>query len=337
MAWNTRFLNHRYPCFLLLSMGALGLLPSVACAHQAGSAPDAFDDTPDRGKILVQIGDQTVTESMVSTLLRDQLGNGDSETLQENTEARAAALASLIHRAGATHQLLARGGAPLRARIDHRLMQAVEAAKRIDPNAKEISEVDKATITWQVAWNEYLKQQLTETNLERFFTRFAYRYDGTEVKVSQIFLPKKNAALPFTAESSEAALDRIAKEIAEGKILFAAAAEEYSASPSAARGGAMGWIEGRGDLPAKVTEEAMTAPLNHVRGPLESKVGWHLILVTEKRPGRVAFREFVDRDALRRDAANFLFERLSREGLAAAKITWSDDRVCPRMSNWTAC
>ena len=102
---------------------------------------------------------------------------------------------------------------------------------------------------------------------------------------------------------------------------FAEAAEQHSESASATDGGRVGWVSGEGDLPPEVIEAVRQTAVCKVSDPVQSKLGLHLILVHAIEAGTQTFNTLTDQAALRRDAADALFNALV-DSQSSAKVKW---------------
>lgn len=272
-------------------------------------------EDPPAPAVIVRIGDRTITLEMVDDLLASRFG--DQQEVDEASQQllRAAALSKLVERQYALQQLLKLGAGRLQDAISTYQRGATAELKRIDPTA-ELTDIQTANLEWQFAWNDYLKRQLTEENLRKFFAVHAARYDGTQAKVRQVFLPH-DADPP-----AEPLLKKLRAEIEAGAVTFADAARQHSQSPSAANDGLVGWVAEVGDLPREVYHAVMAVDEPALVGPVQSSLGWHLLSVEELRKGKTPFDELVDYSPLRRDAADFLFSRLVSDGRKAFEEEW---------------
>jgi peptidyl-prolyl cis-trans isomerase C len=63
--------------------------------------------------------------------------------------------------------------------------------------------------------------------------------------------------------------------------MFAKMAKKYSACGTRNKGGDLGFLEHNTSAP-ELEKAAMEAPVGEVRGPIKSKFGFHLFLVTEE-------------------------------------------------------
>ena len=131
--------------------------------------------------------------------------------------------------------------------------------------------------------------------------------------------------VPETGGSiAEQALVDLLKHLKTGAISFEDAARKYSQSPSAEQGGKIGWVSGGADLPRPVADLALQKRSGEYAGPISSHLGWHLLRVDNVVQGEVAYEDFEDHVRLRRDAADFLFDRLVREAYEEVSVQWTD-------------
>lgn len=155
-----------------------------------------------------------------------------------------------------------------------------------------------------VGWQKYMKSQATEAALQEHFRKHQPHFDGTKVHVSQILLK-----VPETAgrEEMERLADRaeaIRREVVEGRIAFADAAKKYSQSPSAGRGGDLGFIPRRPRMFESFSRTAFDLKVGEISQPLLTPQGLHLITVTEIRSGNRSFND------ARQDVLNDFSEQL---------------------------
>lgn len=63
--------------------------------------------------------------------------------------------------------------------------------------------------------------------------------------------------------------------------MFERLARKYSACGSRTKGGDLGWLEAHGNAPElfRATQEA---PVGEIRGPVHSKYGYHIFIVTQE-------------------------------------------------------
>jgi len=275
---------------------------------------------------LVKVGGQAITLEMVDAIIDQRFSRDENTDLKAIAAARAAVLTKLIERQQALHCLLAmQGGRDLQREIQQAQATALAEVQRVDRRG-QLTDAQKLTLAWEHAWERYLHQSLTVSQLQRFFLDHPYRYDGTKVLVGQIFLPHREPASSAVGESYDPAeeLERIRQQIDRRELTFEQAARQHSRGSSAADGGTIGWIEKAGDLPRDLRDVALAGEPGQVLGPIRTSLGWHLIRVQEKRKGARSFEALEDLTELRRDAAEMLFNQLVERGSQQTAIEWID-------------
>lgn len=106
--------------------------------------------------------------------------------------------------------------------------------------------------------------------------------------VAHLFLSRNDR----TAAAGALEIGRIHRQLVEGKSSFAALVERYSEDPrSKALGGDLGWVA-RQRMPADFMSAVEKLEPGQVSPPVTTALGWHLILVRERRASRLpAFAE----------------------------------------------
>ncbi len=154
-----------------------------------------------------------------------------------------------------------------------------------------------------LTWKSHLRLVVTNDRLRDYFEKHRARFDGTQVRVRQIFLKLPSEADASAVTAVETKLKELKNSIEAGEISFAEAASEHSEAPSKAEGGDAGWITYRGRLPADVSDAAFRLKVGEVSDPIRSPFGLHLITVTEHKPGQLSLE----------DVRAVVFNELSRE------------------------
>jgi len=179
----------------------------------------------------------------------------------------------------------------------------------------------KAIRYWEIAWNRYAAEQLTDAALEKYFQSRKRDFDGTEVRVSHILFrvegQQDQATIPLAIEKAK----KIRSELAGKSISFADAAAKYSAGPSRAQGGDLGFIPRYGRMVEEFSRAAFALKKDEISEPVVSPFGVHLILLTEEKPGTIEWQKV--REPLTAAAKLNLFHTLGAELKAAAKIEYT--------------
>jgi hypothetical protein len=181
-----------------------------------------------------------------------------------------------------------------------------------------ITEAELRTmVTADLRWENFLKTQADEAKLEQFFTNNKIMFDGSQVRARHILISVKPDA---AAEGKQAAQDKLkllkpaldkrvgelmalatpaADPVAQQKAkleatekAFGELAEKLSDCPSRTSGGELGWFPRIGRMVENFAAAAFGLEPGQLSAPVETQFGYHVLLVTEKAPGKdVKFAE----------------------------------------------
>jgi peptidyl-prolyl cis-trans isomerase C len=177
-----------------------------------------------------------------------------------------------------------------------------------------LTEADlRAQITAQLRWEKFAASQATDPVLRGFFDGNRDMFDGTAVKARHILLtppsgdPKASeeakvrlAGFKKQIESDTAqdvaklpaATDNLEREKTRSKLVEEKFAAMESACPSKARGGDLGWFPRAGNMVEPFAKTAFALKPYEVSDVVATQFGYHLILVTDRHPGKeVKFEE----------------------------------------------
>jgi len=93
---------------------------------------------------------------------------------------------------------------------------------------------------------------------------------ASQVKASHILVGRKSEA------------EALRQRIIDGEITFEDAAKQYSLCPSRDEGGDLGFFP-RGVMAGPFEKVAFSLPIGEISQPVETRFGWHLIKVTDKK------------------------------------------------------
>ncbi|QDU26786.1 Foldase protein PrsA precursor [Anatilimnocola aggregata] len=176
---------------------------------------------------------------------------------------------------------------------------------------------------WELTWQRYLDRYLTAANLQKFFEKNRREYDGSELHVAHILLAApKNADEAAWQELREQAAD-LRQQISEKKLPFTDAAKQFSKSPTATKGGDIGWIKRREPMPESFSAAAYQLQVGEVSPPVETTFGVHLITCLEVKPGTRTWQEAVDE--LRPAVIHYLFRWIADKERTTAKIDYTNN------------
>ena len=141
-------------------------------------------------------------------------------------------------------------------------------------------------IAFQIKW------QTMQILTQAYFEQNSAKWDMSEKAVRNYYETHKNEFYQAPASHARHILSQTegdalnaALEVYRTKD-FAKAASEYSRDPNSAKnGGDLGWVE-KGMMVAPVEAAIEGASIGSLVGPVKSDYGWHIIEVTERRPGK---------------------------------------------------
>ncbi len=137
-----------------------------------------------------------------------------------------------------------------------------------------------------VQFQRYVDQQATEEKLRKYHEANKDLFDRVQVRVSQIVIRLGPTAPPTERAAARKKLAALRAEIVAGKTTFADAARKYSMSPSAPKGGDLGFIGLRDPaVDEAVARAAFAQKAGDVSEPIDAEFGVYLVQATERKPG----------------------------------------------------
>mgnify|MGYP000072064927 CR=1 FL=1 len=121
---------------------------------------------------------------------------------------------------------------------------------------------------------------LDDKELRAYYEKNKSDYKTPETKILQYVSWSKEASAEDTTLAMNE-IDEILIRLNEGES-FEDLARVFSQDPSASEGGGLGYF-GRGQMVKPFEDEAFSAPLNKVIGPVPTQFGYHLIRVEDKK------------------------------------------------------
>ncbi len=173
----------------------------------------------------------------------------------------------------------------------------------------------KKSIKHSIALEKYFNNKLNNEVLEEYFEKNKSVFNSESVKVSHILVDTRGLKTEEELSQMLKRIKEIKREIDQGAT-FDEVAKKYSDCPSALQGGDLGFIQRKGNLAKSFLDAAFSLQVGQVSEPVQTEYGYHLIKVTDKRPGfQVRFmdvREKVRLEVLDEEIIKLL-ERLRKE------------------------
>ena len=164
-------------------------------------------------------------------------------------------------------------------------------------------------IAADLRWGKFAEERANEKVLKELFETRKYLFDGSTIRARHILLTPASDD-PKAAEQAIAQLQaikqQIEKQVADGlaklpadtdnlsrekkrqsliEEAFSAVAKEKSACPSKAQGGDVGQFQGVGFMVEPFARAAFALKPFEMSEPVKTPFGYHLILVTDRKPG----------------------------------------------------
>jgi peptidyl-prolyl cis-trans isomerase C len=281
-------------------------------AAQTTELPKLPEKQPEPTGIAAVVNNQEIRESAVRRLLQLKL----VPPTKYNGE-RAHVLEYLIENALVDQYLV-----KLKVSVDPKdvntnLQQMYEESKKNGSDPQKLlqglmmtEDELKGEIEPYLRWEKFIADQMTDEKLKKFFEANKDAFDGTQVRARHILIKvasgdeaagKKAVAdlqamrkqieesaaaavakLPLTAD----ALDREKAKAEALKASFADLAQEKSDCPSKSRGGELDWFPRVDGMIEPFARAAFALKPNQLSDVVKSQFGYHLILVTDRKPGK---------------------------------------------------
>jgi peptidyl-prolyl cis-trans isomerase C len=138
----------------------------------------------------------------------------------------------------------------------------------------------------QIQFAAHVKEQVTDDQLKAYHAAHRDHFDKVEVRLSHVMLRVPKGAPAAARAAVREKLQVVRADVAAGHLDFAAAAKRFSQCPSAKSGGDLGFVPRRG-LPEDepIARAAFALKVGELSAVVESDYGFHLLLVTDRKPG----------------------------------------------------
>jgi peptidyl-prolyl cis-trans isomerase C len=261
-------------------------------------------------------------------------------------EVRSAVINLLVDNLLIEQHLKQLGVAVPTAEVDKRLADLKKAGKEFEKmlEAFKISESElREHIAAELRWYKYAGGQASDKVLQELFNTNKDMFDGTTVRARHILIsPKTSEARAHALAQAQllevkkqidarvsaglaklpATTDKLAREKAHNNLLleaFSAAAKEKSECPTKAHGGDLGWFQKLGLMVAPFAQAAFALQPYQMSGIVKTPFGYHLILVTDRKPGRdVKFSDV--KEAVKDVYFDRLHDQLAAQVRARSKV-----------------
>jgi peptidyl-prolyl cis-trans isomerase SurA len=158
----------------------------------------------------------------------------------------------------------------------------VEKAKQLQLDTISALQTELAGYRKQLASSYLIDKEVTEFLLKELYAR-----TQEDVEFSHIFIPVNESATKQQRDEAKAKLREVKAKLVGGTDFAAAAAEYSQDKTTASKGGNMGYFAAKLPTGFYNLETAIyTTPKGLTSDIVESKIGYHIVKVTQKRPAR---------------------------------------------------
>ncbi len=195
-------------------------------------------------------------------------------------------------------QLQETGGDPYKihitdAEVDRRLADVArsnnttvqELTRRLTEGGVNVNTL-RTQIKADMAWNRLMsglygsRIRISDAEVRETLARIAANASGTHYQVSEIFIPANTPT--EMAQAQDGAL-RLLEQIGQCRC-FDRVAHQFSASPSAANGGDIGWVAAS-ELQPEVANVIQHLQPGQVSNPVRTSTGVYIVALRDKREG----------------------------------------------------
>ena len=213
-----------------------------------------------------------------------------------------------------------------------------ELQKQKKEFAKELEEMKlteeelREHIAADIRWGKFAEARATDKVLQELFEARKYLFDGSMVRARHILMPEaaqlQAVKLGIDKQVADGLAqlppntDNLTREKKRQTLLdeaFAAQAKDKSTCPSKDKGGDVGWFQGVGFMVEPFARAAFTSKPFEMTEPVKTPFGNHLIVVTDRKPGReVKFEEV--KEMVKEYYCTLLHDNIVNGSRADAKI-----------------
>lgn len=143
-------------------------------------------------------------------------------------------------------------------------------------------------------WLAFVEKQATSEALRKYFQDNPSAFDGSEVRASHILVKTEFGADEKAKKEARKKIEAVRSQLAGGTA-FADAARKHSDCPSKDVGGDLNYFPRKGVMTEPFSAAAFQLSTGQISEIVETEFGYHLILVTDRKPGSpLPFQEVAD-------------------------------------------
>ncbi len=303
---------------------AQGVPPGGGATPKAG-APGLPPRPAILNQVVATVNDQPITRGeVINFLSRFPVPPGDEKDMYRQG-------VEYIANHKLISQYLVRRRVPVTEKdIDDRIAQIAAQMKQQDGRELRTALAEagsteaelRAQILPDLGWKKYVDGIATDAELKKYVDANRDVFTRVQVKAGHIFLAVPPDASAAVKETIRQKLLGIKKLIDSGSITFQDAANKYSEDPAnkeSPNGGDLGYFTRKGPFLEQFAAAAFAQKTGVASDPIDTEYGYHLIKVTDRKPGQ-PFDFEQNRVAVLAQYATDLQEKIITQERKAAKI-----------------
>jgi parvulin-like peptidyl-prolyl isomerase len=144
----------------------------------------------------------------------------------------------------------------------------------------------RTNIGYLLQWTAYCNAKVSDAMVKQYYDTYKEFFDKVTVRASHIMIHIPSKANGDDVAEARARLTNLRQQVVEGKIDFPTAAKKYSQDTlTAPQGGDIGFFPRKGVMEETIAKTAFALKPGELSEVVQTEMGLHLILVTERNPG----------------------------------------------------
>ena len=137
----------------------------------------------------------------------------------------------------------------------------------------------------QIAWTKVVQRKIrpqievSDADIDSELEQLRANIGKPQYKISEIFLPLMEGKKPAEIQSFA---EKLVSQLQKKPEAFGKVAQQFSAAPGAAQGGAVGWVIG-GQMPTEVDAILPSLSPRSISNPIKTQSGFYIIFLQERR------------------------------------------------------
>lgn len=274
-------------------------------------------------KTVATVNGSPITMGEIELVLKKAGPKATAPTEAQRREMQQEALTMLIDDQLMRDFLRKKGPTVTLDEVNKQMAELVEGLKKdkktLADYLKEQNQTEaqlRTDIEGWLQWNAFIKQQVTDAELKKYYDETKDFFDRVVVRASHIVLRVTPGAPDEERKAVKAKLEAWRKDIIEGKTDFAKAAKEHSQCTSAPNGGDIGFFPRKLAVEEPFAKAAFALKVGDISDVVQTDFGYHLIKVTDRKAGTPS-----DFNKIKDEVRELLVEELRVQILAEQRQT----------------